>query len=381
MLAKDGETDARAAEIDTAHGRVSTPVFMPVGTQATVKALTPGDLTRAGVEILLGNAYHLALRPGADLIRRRGGLHRFMGWDRALLTDSGGYQVFSLAGLRKVTDDGVTFRSHIDGQEVVLTPESCLQIQRDLGADIVMPLDECVPYPCPLERAREAMERTVRWAERSREAHDAIREETADCEDRSNQALFGIVQGSTCSELREECCERIVEIGFDGYAIGGLSVGEGPARMRETLGRTTPHLPVDAPRYVMGVGRPADLLDAVAMGADMFDCVLPTRNGRNGVAFTADGVVRIRNRAHAESDRPLDASCDCEACAHFSRAYLRHLCLAKEILGLRLLSLHNVTFFVRLLRRAREAICSGSYVAFRRTVLERMARAEAQDGC
>ena len=361
LLGKDGQ--ARCGELVTAHGAVSTPVFMPVGTQATVKTLMPRDLSEAGVAMILCNAYHLSLRPGAALVKRIGGLHRFMGWDGPILTDSGGFQVFSLAQLRKVGDDGVTFRSHIDGGEVVLTPESCAEIQRDLGSDIAMPLDECVAYPCEKERAAEATERSVRWAARAAAVTRA-----------PHQALFGIVQGASYRDLRERCAEELVRIGFDGYGIGGLSVGEGPTLMREILSTTTPLLPEGKPRYLMGVGLPEDLLDAVEMGVDMFDCVIPTRSGRNGLAFTSKGRVKIRNLLHCESDAPLDPNCNCTTCAHFTRAYLRHLFQAGEILGLTLLSLHNVAFFAHLLLEARKAIIMGRFADYRQETLVRMSR-------
>ncbi len=363
LLGTDG--NARCGEIVTAHGVVPTPVFMPVGTQATVKTLMPKDLSEAGVTMLLCNAYHLSLRPGSAVIKRMGGLHRFMGWQGPILTDSGGFQVFSLANLRNVGADGVTFRSHIDGAEIVLTPESCAELQRDLGSDIAMPLDECVGYPAEREGAARAVERSVEWARRA----------AAVARD-SEQALFGIVQGATYRDLREKCADELTGIGFDGYAIGGLSVGEGPTLMREVLSYTAPLLPAEQPRYLMGVGLPEDLLDAVEMGVDMFDCVIPTRGGRNGLAFTSEGRVKIRNRAHSGSDAPLDARCDCYTCTHFERAYLRHLFHADEILGLVLLSLHNVRFFVHLLIEARKAIMGGRFADYRRRTLELMSQEE-----
>jgi len=316
VSAKGAESSARAGVVETAHGSFRTPAFMPVGTLAAVKGLMPRHLGEIGVEVLLCNAYHLSLRPGAERVSRLGGVHRFMGWDGPILTDSGGYQVFSLAALRKVTDEGVAFRSHVDGAEVFLTPERVVAIQGLLGADIAMPLDECVAYPCDRKAAAAAVRRTLCWAERSlqvfrggpdilvrpRGSRRAVRQGLAGKNARpTRQALFGIVQGSTYADLREECCERLREMGFDGYAVGGLSVGEGHERMKETLAQTTRHLPEDAPRYLMGVGMPRDVLAAVALGVDMFDCVIPTRNGRNGWAWTSSGPVRIRNSAHAES--------------------------------------------------------------------------------
>ncbi len=338
----------------TPHGPVETPVFMPVGTAATVKGLLPTQLAEAGAQVLLGNAYHLSQRPGSGVIAEMGGLHRFMGWEGPLLTDSGGYQVFSLAGLRRVDDDGVRFQSHVDGSEVVLTPESCIRIEEELGADIIMQLDECVCYPVEKDRAAEAMERSLRWAALCRRAHT-----------RTDQALFGIVQGSVYPDLREESARGLTEIDFPGYAIGGLSVGEGPEHMRSALACTTPHLPEDRPRYLMGVGTPADLLDSIALGVDMFDCVLPTRNGRNGTAFTSCGKVRIRNQRHTRDPAPLDAACPCYTCRTFSRSYLRHLFNTNEMLGPILLSLHNICYFLRLVAGARRAICEGGFAAYR----------------
>jgi len=370
LLATDGA--ARAGELVTPHGVVPTPVFMPVGTQATVKTLTPEQLVSAEVPMVLANTYHLHLRPGEETIARLGGLHRFMGWPRPILTDSGGFQVFSLAELTQITDDGVRFRSHIDGDTVELTPESVVDIQAKLGADIIMPLDECTAFPTEASYAREAMERTLDWARRSIEhqKRTAGQASRGTSEDRSRQMLFGIVQGATYAPLRVECARRLVEMDFSGYAVGGLSVGEGPQVMNEMLDVTMPGLPEDKPRYVMGVGPPGDLLDAIARGADMFDCVLPTRNGRNGFAFTSTGVVRLRNAKHADSDAPLDAACPCTTCRNFERGYLRHLFQAGELLGMTLVSLHNVAFFCRLMRDARHAVVDGHFDRFRRTFLE-----------
>jgi len=370
LLATDGA--ARAGELVTPHGVVPTPVFMPVGTQATVKTLTPEQLVSAEVPMVLANTYHLHLRPGEETIARLGGLHRFMGWPRPILTDSGGFQVFSLAELTQITDDGVRFRSHIDGDTVELTPESVVDIQAKLGADIIMPLDECTAFPTEASYAREAMERTLDWAARSVEhqKHTAGQASRGTSEERSRQMLFGIVQGATYAPLRVECARRLVEMDFSGYAVGGLSVGEGPQVMDEMLDVTMPGLPEDKPRYVMGVGPPGDLLDAIARGADMFDCVLPTRNGRNGFAFTSTGVVRLRNAKHADSDAPLDAACPCTTCRNFERGYLRHLFQAGELLGMTLVSLHNVAFFCRLMRDARHAVVDGHFDHFRRRFLD-----------
>ena len=340
-----------------AHGRVPTPVFMPVGTQGTVKTVPPWRLDALGVPMLLANAYHLALRPGDELVHEMGGLHTFMGWSRPILTDSGGFQVFSLPDLRRVSEGGVRFKSHIDGREIFLTPERCVRIQQNLGADVIMPLDECAPYPAERDVVEHAMRRTVGWAVRSREAHR-----------RADQALFGIVQGGTHRDLREECADRLAALDLDGYAMGGLSVGEGPVLMREVLEYTMPRLPWAKPRYLMGVGLPEDLVEAVARGVDMFDCVVPTRSGRNGLAFTSRGRVKIKNAAHRRSRRPLDDGCDCPACARFSRGYLHHLFRANEMLGLHLLSVHNVRYYTRLMERMRDAITSGTFAAFRAEV-------------
>jgi queuine tRNA-ribosyltransferase len=357
IAAQDAGSRARCGTLDTDHGSVETPVFMPVGTQATVKALTPEHLREAGASMLLCNAYHLMLRPGPDIVQSLGGLQEFMGWRRPILTDSGGFQVFSLADLREVLDDGVRFRSHIDGSEWFLTPERCMEVQEKLGADIIMPLDECLEYPAEKDRAVDAMERTLNWTARCRRAHTD-----------GAQTLFGLVQGCTYRDLRRECAQRLTEMNFRGYAIGGLSVGEGPELMREMLNIVTEELPSDRPRYLMGVGMPEDLMDAVSMGVDMFDCVIPTRNGRNGQAFTSGGRLNIRNLKHAGSRLPLDGGCDCYTCSTFSRGYLRHLFQADEILGLTLLSLHNVCFFVRLMERTRLAIRDGRFESLRQQV-------------
>jgi len=359
LTATDGR--ARAGELATPHGVVETPVFMPVGTQATVKTLTPRDVREAGTQMLLANAYHLALRPGEQLVKQMGGLHRFMAWDGPILTDSGGYQIFSLEGLTKVREEGVRFQSHFDGSWIDMTPERAVQIQNDLGADVIMPLDECVGFPCEHEAARIAMERSVRWAARCKAAHA-----------REDQALFAIVQGATYRDLREACCREMVEIGFPGYAIGGLSVGEGHDLMKEALAYTAPCLPEDRPRYLMGVGMPEDLLECIGLGVDMFDCVLPTRNGRTGWAFTWTGKVKIRNQEHREAARPVDERCGCYTCRNFSRAYIRHLFAVDEILGPKLLTIHNVFFYNELMQKSREAIRGGRFGAFKTEALRGM---------
>jgi queuine tRNA-ribosyltransferase len=348
VLHTDGR--ARRGRLHTPHGVVETPVFMAVGTQATVKGLTPRQLEDAGVQVVLGNTYHLALRPGDELIAELGGLHRFMGWDRPILTDSGGFQIYSLAASRRIDDQAAVFRSHIDGALLELTPERAVRIQENLGSDIAMCLDECPPAETPADYRREAVRRTIHWAERCRAAHR-----------RPDQALFAIVQGGTDVALRAECAGALVALDFPGYALGGFSVGETPAQMVATLEPTAALLPEDRPRYLMGVGRPPDLLAAVRCGVDLFDCVLPTRNGRNASAFTAEGVVKLRNSRHKRDPAPLESGCPCYTCRTFSRAYLHHLFLADEMLGPTLLSLHNVAFYGRLLAEVREAIRARRY--------------------
>ncbi len=351
---------ARAGVLQTAHGPVHTPVFMPVGTRATVKCLTPADLVAAKTQIVLSNTYHLALRPGEELIRQFGGLHRFMAWDGPILTDSGGYQVFSLSDLKKISEDGVTFRSHIDGDLVHFTPERVIEIQAALGSDIIMPLDECVAYPCEESVAREAADRTVRWLARSARAKR-----------NDDQILFAIVQGGTHAELRVTCAQQMVEMNLPGYAIGGLSVGEGHRQMIDTLGVTVEHLPSDRPRYLMGVGLPLDVIESVALGVDMFDCVIPTRNARNGMAFTSTGRIKITREEYRTAEEPLDATCACYTCATFSRGYLRHLFAVDEYIARPLLTLHNVTFYNRLLADAREAIRAGAFETYRKKIRDR----------
>ncbi len=322
---------ARYGHLDTPHGPVETPAFMAVGTRGTVKGLTPAQLREAGVQVILGNTYHLALRPGADLVAELGGLHRFSGWDGPILTDSGGYQVYSLAQSRKIDDRAAVFRSHIDGAPFELSPESAVALQEKLGSDMAMCLDECPPFGTPPDYLRVAVRRTIHWAERCRDAHR-----------RPDQALFAIVQGGTDLELRAECAAALCRLDFAGYALGGFSVGETPQQMAAALAPTAALLPADRPRYLMGVGRPPDILAGIAAGIDLFDCVLPTRNGRNAQAFTAAGVVRLRNAQHRRDSAPLESGCGCYTCSRFSRAYLHHLFLAEEMLGPTLLSLHNV---------------------------------------
>jgi queuine tRNA-ribosyltransferase len=352
VLAADGA--ARRGEVTTPHGTVRTPAFMPVGTQATVKAMYPDQVRGAGTDILLGNTYHLMLRPGAERVARLGGLHAFMRWPHAILTDSGGFQVMSLAKLRKLDKDGVTFRSHIDGSEHRLTPERSIEIQRLLGADIVMQFDECVALPAPPAEIERAMRLSLDWAERSKRAFA----------DGGGAALFGIVQGGDRPDLRLQSAAGLVEIGFHGYAVGGLAVGEPQATMLAILDATVPALPADAPRYLMGVGTPEDILRSVARGVDMFDCVMPTRAGRHGQAFTPRGRVNLRNARHAEDPRPLDEESDCPAAGDFSRAYLHHLVRAGEALGAMLLTWNNLAYYQALMAGARAAIAGGRYADF-----------------
>lgn len=342
------ENHARRARLLTPHGAVDTPAFMPVGTAGTVKGITPQQLRGTGTQILLGNTYHLQLRPGAAAVDELGGLHRFMNWDGAILTDSGGYQVFSLAGISRIDEDGVDFRSHIDGAPMRLDPVIAMDIQNRLGADIIMAFDQCPPLPSDTAALETAVARTIRWAADCKQAHR-----------RADQDLFGIVQGGLDVELRRRCAAGLINIGFDGYAVGGLSVGETHEEMAAVLPGITAVLPPDRPRYLMGVGTPRDLLMAVRAGIDMFDCVLPTRNGRNSHAFTASGILRMRNEQYRLDQRPFEDGCDCEACRGFSRAYIRHLFNAGEMLGPTLTSIHNVQFFQRFMARVRDLIVAG----------------------
>jgi queuine tRNA-ribosyltransferase len=359
---------ARTGRLHTGRGVIRTPAFMPVGTAGTVKALYPGQVRATGADILLGNTYHLMLRPTAERVKALGGLHRFMNWPHPILTDSGGFQVMSLTSLRKITEEGVEFRSHIDGSKHFLSPERSIGIQADLlGADISMQFDECTPFPATHEEAAVSLRLSARWGDRSRATFGA----------REAQALFGIVQGSIYPDLRTESAARVVETGFDGYAIGGLAVGEGRAAMCEVLDHTAPLLPDDRPRYLMGVGKPIDLVEAVARGVDMFDCVLPTRSGRHGQAWTWDGPVNLRNARFAQDDAPLDASSACEASSVYSRAYLNHLFKADEYLAPMLLSWHNTDFFQRLMERMRGAIAAGTFDALYRDLTARWGGAEA----
>lgn len=355
LIKKDKQTGARAGVLHTPHGDFPTPIFMPVGTQASVKAVSPDELRDIGAGIILSNTYHLFLRPGAELIREAGGLHSFMRWDRAILTDSGGFQVFSLGDLRKISEEGVTFRSHIDGSKKFLSPEISIAVQTALGSDIVMAFDECVPYPADHDYAERSLGRTLRWAKR---CHEAMT--------RSDQGLFGIVQGGMFKNLRLRSVQALVEMDLPGYAVGGLSVGEPKELMYEILDYTTEHLPPDKPRYLMGVGTPDCLVEGVARGIDMFDCVFPTRVARNGMAMTWTGRLVMKNREYTSDFRPLEEDCGCYACRNgFTRAYVRHLVRAGEIFGLRLLSLHNLWFLQEFMRRLRQAIIEERFSVFR----------------
>ncbi len=353
LLDKDTGTRARRGRLHLAHGVVETPIFMPVGTQATVKALTPEQLLDLQVEILLCNSYHLFLRPGPDVVKRLGGLHSFMGWDLPILTDSGGYQVFSLAELRNINDDGVRFQSHLDGSMKFLNPEIAIDIQRALGSDIMMCLDDCVAQPATLEESAKSMERSMAWAHRCKIHFNSSQ---ANADGRPVQELFGIVQGGTYPELRKESADRLIAIDFPGYAIGGLAVGEPNQVMYEVIERVEPHLPADKPRYLMGVGTPADLVECVALGVDMFDCVMPTRHARNGWLFTREGHLVIKNARYKEDPSPIDIRCGCPVCKKYSRAYLRHLFMAKEILSSVLNTIHNIFFYLDTIRRIRQFI-------------------------
>ena len=366
LLTRDGT--ARRGRLTTGRGTIETPAFMPVGTAATVKAQTPEDVRATGAEIILCNTYHLMLRPGAERIARLGGLHPFMNWPGPILTDSGGYQVMSLAALRKLDENGVTFQSHLDGSRHTLTPERSIEIQKLLDADITMAFDECTPFPIDKDGAAASMRLSMRWAKRSREAF----------EERPGYGIFGIVQGSVFPDLREESAKALAAIGFHGYAVGGLAVGEGFERMVTTLEATEPFLPAGKPRYLMGVGKPADIVAAVARGIDMFDCVMPTRSGRTAQAFTRDGTLNLRNARHAEDPGPLDPECRCPACRHYSRAYLHHLVKAGEILGPMLLTRHNLTYYQDLMAGLRDAIAAGRLADFIAAFERRQAEGRAQ---
>ncbi|MCX6958546.1 MAG: tRNA guanosine(34) transglycosylase Tgt [Verrucomicrobiae bacterium] len=405
LLKKDSTSHARAGIVQTRRGAIETPIFMPVGTQATVKAVSPDELYALGAQIILGNTYHLHVRPGEELIKDLGGLHHFMQWDRSILTDSGGFQVFSLARLRKITEEGVHFQNHLDGTPTFISPEVSMQIQHNLGSDIVMAFDECPPYPCEHEAMKTSLERTLRWAKRCKDwwqHEDRLLSKFADAdevqgassaqprsvpnvlEDASTGAtqqfaaavefpkkakaplVFGIVQGGSHDDLRKVSAEALVEIGFDGYAVGGVSVGEPEPEMMQAIDASIPYLPDNAPRYAMGLGTPPQMVEMVARGIDMFDCVLPTRLARNGTAFTKHGTLNLKNAPFARDTAPIEEGCTCPACQKFTRAYLRHLVKAEEILGLRLISLHNLHFYLNLMRQTRQAILEERFDAFRK---------------
>ena len=368
----DKNSGARAGVIRTENGTALTPAFMTVGTQGTVKALSPRELVEAGTRIVLANTYHLYLRPGPDLVAEAGGLARFMSWDGLTLTDSGGFQIFSMTDLTRITRDGVTFRSHLDGSSHFLTPERIVEIQSRIGADMIMVLDECTGYPLSYDKARKSAELTIEWAARSRKAFD-------DLDGGAEQAIFGIVQGSTYERLRIRCAEALVEIGFDGYAIGGLSVGEPKSAMFDMVRVSAEVLPEQRPRYLMGVGFPEDIVEAVGMGVDMFDCVMPTRNARNGSLFTSRGKVVVKNAAYSEDFSPVDPECDCYTCRNFTRAYLRHLFNAGELLAPNLATLHNVTYYQRIMREMREAIVDDRFLEWRQDFHSRLMAEHEED--
>jgi len=352
---------ARLGKLHTARGIIDTPVFMPVGTQGTVKTFSPDEIEDIGARLILGNVYHLFMRPGMEIIKKAGGLHKFVNWKHSILTDSGGFQIFSLAKLRKITQDGVEFQSHIDGALHFFTPEKVMEIQGILGSDIIMPLDECLPYPCDYNYACNSIELTIKWLAQSVKFYkDKIGEK---------QALFGIAQGGVFPDLREKCISQMVEFDLPGYALGGLSVGEPPEKMQEILSLSTPKLPENKPRYLMGSGTPIDIVCSIENGIDLFDCVLPTRNARTGTAFTSKGRLTIRNSEYKEDFSPLDSGCECYTCKNFTRAYVRHLLNAEEILGLRLVSYHNIHFYVNLLTKIRQAIAKDKFQELKREIL------------
>ena len=404
LLVQDQHSKARYGQLTTAHGVINTPAFMPVGTQGSVKGVSPRELRELNAQIILGNTYHLFVRPGLDAIKHFGGLHNFMAWDGPILTDSGGYQIFSLAKLRKITEDGVEFQNHIDGARAFISPEIAMEIQAALGSDITMVLDECVPYPCDYDYAAQSAELTTRWARRCKQWSEENAQRSTPNAQRSTavasavsaeygadalrtahttarQLLFGIVQGGTFHDLRRESAQAIVELDFDGYAIGGVSVGEPEEEMMRVVESAEPFLPTDRPRYAMGLGTPPQLLEMVARGMDMFDCVLPTRLARNGTAFTAAGTLNLKNAEFALDKKPIEENCACPACREFTRGYIRHLIKAEEILGLRLITLHNLHFYLNLMSRARSEIQGGSFDQFRRAFVAEYKTRDAMKGC
>ena len=374
LLGKDGSSKARRGQLTTGHGVIETPAFMPVGTQGSVKAVSPDELRALKAQIILGNTYHLFVRPGLDVIRHFGGLHRFMNWDGPILTDSGGYQIFSLAKLRKITEEGVAFQNHLDGTPTFISPEIAMEIQAALKSDIAMVLDECPPWPCDYDYAARSLEMTHRWAKRckvaaERQGEENVQRSTSNVQrptsESSRQMVFGIVQGGTFEELRRSSAQELAAMDFDGYAIGGVSVGEPEPEMMSAVEWSEPHLPANKPRYTMGLGTPPQLIELIARGVDMFDCVLPTRLARNGTAFTASGTLNLKNAEFTMQTGPLEEGCGCPACRDFSRGYIRHLVKSDEILGLRLLTLHNLHFYLDLMNRTRRAIDDGSFSTFR----------------
>jgi queuine tRNA-ribosyltransferase len=371
LLASDQHSKARRGRLKTAHGVIDTPAFMPVGTQGSVKGASPRELRELNAQIILGNTYHLFVRPGLDVIKHFGGLHNFMSWDGPILTDSGGYQIFSLAKLRKITEDGVEFQNHIDGARAFISPEIAMEIQAALGSDIAMVLDECVPYPCEYDYAAKSAEMTTRWARRCKAVASAVSAEKASnalrtAHSTARQLLFGIVQGGAFENLRKQSAQAITELDFDGYAIGGVSVGEPEEEMMRAVESAEPFLPTHKPRYAMGLGTPPQMLQMIARGMDIFDCVLPTRLARNGTAFTATGTLNLKNAEFALDIPPIEENCACEACREFSRGYIRHLIKAQEILGLRLITLHNLHFYLNLMSKARTEIENGTFDQFRK---------------
>src|SRR6266481_6245814 len=367
LVAQDRESKARRGRIATAHGVLDTPAFMPIGTQGAVKGVSPQELRELHAQIILGNTYHLFVRPGLDVIKHFGGLHKFMNWDGPILTDSGGYQIFSLVKLRKITEEGVEFQNHIDGARAFISPEIAMEIQAALGSDIAMVLDECVPYPCEYDYAVTSAELTARWAKRCKAVAASLCDaQAARSAAATNQHLFGIIQGGTFENLRRASAQAIVDLNFDGYAIGGVSVGEPEEEMMRAVESADPFLPADRPRYAMGLGTPPQMLEMIARGMDMFDCVLPTRLARNGTAFTAIGTLNLKNAEFALDKKPIEENCACEACRGFSRGYIRHLIKAEEILGLRLITLHNLHFYLNLMKQARSEIEGGTFDQFRR---------------
>ena len=375
IIKKDKNSNARVGVMKTPHGEVNTPVFMPVGTQASVKTLSSEDLKEIGAEMILGNTYHLYLRPGHQLIERAGGLHKFMSWDRPILTDSGGFQVFSLNSLTKTSEEGVRFQSHLDGSYHLFTPEKVMEIEHALGADIIMCLDEPVFYPCSLEQAEKSNKLTLNWAKRCKETHDEIKEKDG----KHGQALFGIIQGGTYPELRKHSAEVLTELDFPGYAVGGLSLGEPKSNTMEMVELSVSFIPDEKPRYLMGVGTPEDIVDSIHRGIDMFDCVLPTRNARNASLFTRFGKLIIKNSAYADDFSPIDPECNCSTCRNYSRAYLRHLFNTGEISVMRLTTIHSLYFYMELMRKAREAILSDNYPEWKKDFLEKYQNNEKED--